>query len=108
MTVQPGYEELAEVLQRALDQAQLGKGAVRHAQNHTFGDQPMQAIADLVGPGFMAGQAIKKVQESQRLEPDAAERELLGAIVYCAGLIIHRRGERTARYPWPTEAEVAE
>jgi hypothetical protein len=54
----------------------------------------MQAICDLVGDGFALGQAIKKIQESQRLPHEAAEKELLGAIVYVAGAVVHLRKER--------------
>ena len=53
----------------------------------------MQQIQDLVGEGFALGQAIKKMQESQRLSHDAAIRELLGAINYIAGVIIHKERE---------------
>lgn len=85
----PGYEDLAGVLRQAYHQAAGGKGADRHAGGQPFDAQPMQTICDLVGRGFALGQAIKKIQESQRMEPDAAKRELLGAIVYLAGAIIH-------------------
>lgn len=84
----PGYEMLGDVLSRAFDQAASGKGAERHAQGELFENQPMQVIADMVGIGFPLGQAIKKMQESQRLPHEAAIRELLGSIVYIAGAII--------------------
>ena len=84
----PGYESLADVLARAFEQASAGKGAERHAQAKPFDTQPMQGISDLVGIGFPLGQAIKKVQESLRLSPDAAVREMLGAINYFAGAVI--------------------
>lgn len=85
----PGYESLGQVLMQAYLQAAEGKGAERHADSKAFDDQPMQLIQQLVGPGFALGQAIKKCQESQRMDRDAAVRELLGAIVYIAGAIIH-------------------
>jgi hypothetical protein len=44
----------------------------------------------LTGSGFALGQAIKKMEESQRLpNKEAAIQELLGAIVYIAGAIIY-------------------
>ncbi len=88
MKVNPGYETLANVLQRALDQAQAGKGAERHADSKPFAKQPMQTIAGQVGPGFLSGQAIKKIQESQQLPAGRDVAELLGAINYLAGLVI--------------------
>lgn len=87
-----GYEQLAAVLQDAYDQASKGKGAARHATGKPFHEQPMQDLIRLYGPGFALGQAGKKMQESQRMDRDAAERELLGAIVYIAGTIIAARG----------------
>lgn len=84
-----GYEDLAEILRDAYDQASGGKGKERHANDLPFDEQPIAKIQSLVGSGFALGQAIKKIQESQRMEPEAARKELLGAIVYIAGAIIH-------------------
>lgn len=88
-TVEPGYACLAAVLGRALEQASRGKGKERHAQGLPFDQQPMQQLIRLYGPGFALGQAAKKAQESQRLPRDRAVAELLGAINYLAGAIIH-------------------
>lgn len=84
------YASLSNVLRRAYDQASSGKGQERHGQDLPFAKQPMQLIQDLCGEGFALGQAMKKMQESQRLPHDAAIRELLGAINYIAGVIIHK------------------
>jgi len=84
------YASLSNVLRRAYDQASSGKGQERHGQDLPFAKQPMQLIQDLCGEGFALGQAMKKMQESQRLPHDAAIRELLGAINYIAGAIIHK------------------
>lgn len=84
------YASLSNVLRRAYDQASSGKGQERHGQDLPFTKQPMQLIQDLCGEGFALGQAMKKMQESQRLPHDAAIRELLGAINYIAGAIIHK------------------
>ena len=84
------YASLSNVLRRAYDQASSGKGQERHGQDLQFTKQPMQLIQDLCGEGFALGQAMKKMQESQRLPHDAAIRELLGAINYIAGAIIHK------------------
>lgn len=88
-TAVPGYEKLEQVLREAFEQASAGKGAERHATGQPFEHQPMQKLIDLYGPGFALGQAGKKMQESQRMDYAAAKRELLGAIVYIAGAIVH-------------------
>jgi hypothetical protein len=88
-SVVPGYECLADVLERALNQASRGKGKERHAQDLPFSEQPMQQLIQLYGTGFAGGQAAKKAQESMRLPRDRAVAELLGGIVYLAGAIIH-------------------
>lgn len=84
----PGYASLADVLNRAFDQAARGKGAERHAQGQPFDRQPMQDLIRLHGIGFATGQASKKAQEAHRLPRDRAVAELLGAINYLAGAII--------------------
>lgn len=86
----PGYEALADVLIRAYTQAAKGKGAERHATDKAFHEQPMQSISELLGSHTgLTYQAMKKIQESQRMDKEAAVRELLGAINYCAGAIIY-------------------
>ncbi len=83
------YNPLADALVGAYKQAAFGKGKERHANDLPFGDQPMQTISELLNSGDgMAYQVIKKVQESTRMGPDAAIRELYGAIVYAAGMIV--------------------
>ena len=88
------YQALRTVLGAAYDQAAIGKGRDRHAQDLPFEQQPMQRLLDLYGPGFAAGQIGKKVQEALRLPTDMAVQELLGAIVYAAGLIVWLRETR--------------
>ena len=91
----PGYESLARVLHRAYDQAAQGKGAERHACSRPFTGQPMQSISELLGSETgLLYQAMKKIQESQRLDQDAAIRELLGAINYIAGAVIFKEGKQ--------------
>lgn len=91
------YIGLQAVLDRAFEQAAFGKGAARHARNLAFEDQPMQKLIDLYGVGFAFGQAAKKMQEAQgmltRGEIEAAVREMLGAIVYAAGVVIHEEAK---------------
>lgn len=85
----PGYEALESVLNRAFEQAAHGKGKERHACGRPFTEQPMQTISELLGSSIgLQYQAIKKVQESNRLERGAQVRELLGAINYIAGAVI--------------------
>lgn len=100
MNISPiAYGCLADVLQSAHDQAAHGKGKARHnARNVSFDRQPILEIARMVGPGYPAGQAMKKTQEASgmlaRGEYDAAEAELLGAINYLAAEIILIREQR--------------
>jgi hypothetical protein len=90
-----GYDELADVLQRAFSQAAFGKGKERHAQGEPFIHQVMQDGARRFGVGALLFQAYKKNEESQRLPLDRAVAEMLGAIVYTAGAVIAReRAER--------------
>jgi hypothetical protein len=90
------YASLLSVLGRAYEQAAAGKGKERHAQDQPFDEQPMQTISKLVGSADgMAYQAIKKIQESQRLPTTERQvAELLGAIVYIAGMVVYLEGER--------------
>ncbi|MEY2686425.1 MAG: hypothetical protein RL375_623, partial [Pseudomonadota bacterium] len=84
-----GYESLADVLERAYEQAAAGKGAERHGQGLSFDEQPMQQLIRLYGIGFALGQAAKKAQEAQRLPTvERQVAELLGAINYLAGAVI--------------------
>lgn len=93
----PGYESLSEVLHRAYNQAACGKGAERHANSLPFTEQPMQSISVLLNSHTgLLYQAMKKIQESERMDLDAAVRELLGAINYVAGAVIfiEKAGDR--------------
>ena len=87
--VSPGYDSLYLVLQEALDQAQIGKGVERHAEDgEPFDKQLICAITRRVGLGFPLGQAIKKAIESTRLGGEAGAQELLGAINYLSAAVI--------------------
>lgn len=81
------YADLRQVLMHALEQASGGKGAQRHGQGKPFDRQPMLEISRMLNgsPIGCMYQAIKKTQEASRMEPDAAKREILGAINYLAG-----------------------
>ena len=84
MQIEPGYEPLAGVLQKALDQSQHGKGVERHGNGLPFLEQPIMNIARMVGTGYQIEQAMKKGQESMRLPRERAQAELIGAINYLA------------------------
>ena len=83
----PGYEHLEHILVAAYEQAAKGKGAERHANDKPFGEQPMQTIAQSYNSvdGLMF-QVSKKLQESRGLPDGRAQAEVLGAIVYSAGV----------------------
>lgn len=84
------YHFLAEVLVDAYTQAAAGKGAERHAGGDTpFSEQPMQTICRSLGSTQgMTYQMMKKAAESERMEPEAKVRELLGVINYAAGAVV--------------------
>jgi hypothetical protein len=83
-----GYETLGEALAAAVEQAAVGKGAGRHSYDgELFSDQLIFEIPRRLGAcgsGFLLGQAVKKIYESVRLEPERARAELLGAVNYLA------------------------
>lgn len=86
------YQPLERILSQAYAQAANGKGRKRHARNKPFLKQPIMEIGRMVGSGYAAGQAMKKVQEAvhmgNREEFPAAKAEILGAINYLAALYI--------------------
>ena len=92
------YSALRAILEDAYAQAATGKGAERHANGQPWSRQPINTITEAVGPGFPAGQAIKKLTEALGMlrggEADAAHREALGAIVYAAALAHHIERQR--------------
>lgn len=98
------YASLEKVLTEAYQQASIGKGAIRHAIGGSFDEQPMQKLCELYGVGFALGQAAKKMQESTRMGTDKAVHELLGAINYIAGAVIHLR-KVDEKYPKVTTSE---
>jgi hypothetical protein len=81
------YHELERILLDAMDQAIGGKGKERHADGENFEDQKICVINRWLKGSPVAGalfQAVKKTVESSRMVPDAAIRELYGAINYLA------------------------
>jgi len=70
MIVVEGYEPLAEVLIDALNQSQDGKGKRCHSNNKPFLEQPIMVEGRMVGPGFLVGQARKKLLEAVRCEAE--------------------------------------
>lgn len=86
----PGYEKLAAVLQAAYNQAAIGKGKERHANDKPFHEQPMCAISRNLGSiDGLLYQATKKPQEARGLPTRArALAEIYGAINYLAGAAI--------------------
>lgn len=83
----PKFSRLRNTLLRAYLQVAEGKGAARHGSDKAWPEQPMFKIAEIVGTGFHLGQALKKIEESTRLDDEAAVKELLGAISYIAAAI---------------------
>lgn len=86
------YKTLEVILKAAYDHAATGKGKERHADGQKFEDQPIVTLEKLYHSGVLF-QAAKKMHESQRLEKEAAIKELLGAINYLAARIIYLEGK---------------
>ena len=83
------YLLLWNTLHDAWEQAANGKGKERHQkEDEPFEDQPICMFARRVGLGYPLGQTMKKIDEAARMEPEAAVRELLGAINYLAAAVI--------------------
>lgn len=95
------YRPLIAVLNLAVEQAAVGKGRERHANNRPFDRQPIMEISRMVGYGYPSGQAMKKTQEAFGMlrdeKFDSAKRELLGAINYLAAafLYVHEKQQET-------------
>lgn len=96
----PGYEALAQVFDEMLEQAQTGKGHVRHGDDGVpWTEQPIFEIPRALGPlgaGFIAGQIAKKLAEAWRLPPDRRHAELLGIGNYVAALVLLAGEEEAA------------
>lgn len=84
------YDALHGVLEDAYQQVAAGKGVDRHgdATGH-FGNQIWAEITARTGPGFLQGQAMKKLDEGMRLTSDARRKELLGVVAYVAMLVMY-------------------
>lgn len=98
----PGYEPLANVLQRAYAQASKGKGKERHAGGLPFAQQPILTIPrqhDSIDGALY--QAAKKAGEARTLPTrQRAVTELLGAINYlAAAVILIEEGVDLAKWP---------
>jgi hypothetical protein len=86
------------ILKAAYDQAARGKGKERHACDRPWTMQPIFLIPKLLSCGvFNLGQAVKKLDELQRLPHERARAEALGAIVYLASAVVL---VDEARDPW--------
>lgn len=88
------HPENYDAYQKALNQAQSGKGHKRHADENPFEKQKIFVINDWVNGSPVAGQlfqAIKKLAEAARLSKDNPEKalpDLLGAMNYTAAAVI--------------------
>lgn len=76
--------ELSEVYRLAEKQMLEGKGKERHGEDTPFREQVACRNARLFGIGGPLYQAMKKIEESTRLDGDAKLNELLGAMNYVA------------------------
>lgn len=90
-----GYDSLGRVLREVMHQCAIGKGNERHANGKAFIDQPILAYSrEYNSPVGLLFQVRKKLDEFDRLDGIARRRELLGAIVYLAALVIFDQEQR--------------
>nr|DAF77130.1 MAG TPA: hypothetical protein [Caudoviricetes sp.] len=86
-----GYELLANILTDAFEQASTGKGKERHGRGLPWHKQAIFTLGRQYGPGGTGFQAAKKIGEAmgmiERGDFEAAEREILGTIVYAAATV---------------------
>ncbi|QIW87533.1 hypothetical protein Ab1vBOLIVR4_gp16c [Agrobacterium phage OLIVR4] len=86
-----GYELLSNILQDAFEQASTGKGKERHGRGLPWHEQAIFTLGRQYGPGGTGFQAAKKIGEAmgmiERGDYEAAEREILGTIVYAAATV---------------------
>lgn len=86
---------LHEVYTDAVAQAEGGKGQHRHGLGRGFYEQQWLDVCHRHGTGFLTGQAVKKLNEAAELKGsltvEAWEKEMLGALNYCAMAILYRR-----------------
>jgi hypothetical protein len=88
-SIYKNYSQLKRVLNMALDQAAVGKGKERHANEEAFENQKICTLSRQIGSNHgLLFQATKKVIESARLPANMAISELLGAMNYCAAAVI--------------------
>jgi len=91
------------VLNDVVKQVTVGKGMRHGGSVVPFYDQQWVALAKTHGNGFLTGQAVKKLTEAvesgnRQSNPEAFERELLGAIAYIGMALLQHRG-----FPPPLE-----
>ena len=87
VTFDTRYARLRAVLDAAYEQAATGKGDIRHGDARPFEGQ-IGCWINRHFRGHALGQAMKKIDESRRLDTAPAIRELLGAIVEISKEII--------------------
>jgi hypothetical protein len=101
-----GYEEFEQVFQDALDRTSTGKGMERHGYGREFKNQPIMYEMECHGtPSPMIWQARKKALESLRLEPSAAYKEIIDAIVYLVAVGLWYKGKEVSAFSKPDELQ---
>jgi hypothetical protein len=96
MNIEPGYEVLAAVMQKALDRCQGDKGRERHANELPFHEQPI--VRHTFTEDASLFQCYKKALEVPKIKAkygiEAAQKEVLDIMAYAAAafLILGRQG----------------
>lgn len=95
---------LQTVLDDVIEQVTHGKGQRHGGATTDFLEQPWVHYSKMHGRGFLTGQAAKKLEEAaSRLNGEAFEREVLGAIAYAAMAILAERANNPCQKGIPHE-----
>ncbi len=89
------YKRLIGVLQDAMEQAAEGKGSRRHVVDEVPFEDQISCWLERRGYDYARGQAVKKIDESLRMDAGPAIQELRGAINFIAIAIIAIQDELT-------------
>lgn len=81
-----------QIAQEIADHLMKGKGEERHGRGMEFTDQPWVYLSRTY-PGFLQGQAAKKIDESMGMDKERAAKELVSAAGYLILAVLKLRGE---------------
>lgn len=88
---EPGQDPRMDIALEIAKHLMSGKGEERHGRGADFKDQPWVYLSRTY-PGFLQGQAAKKIDESMGMDDERAARELVSAAGYLILAVLKLRG----------------